>query len=444
MAGFDLLSGFILFNLIYRLRLGIWAPDFLFNRALFWFLALLVISLYIFDLYRIKVEMKRGTLFARTWLAVLSASLVIIFSVYIGGAEVRGLKGRGILFMGLFSFALSGSLMRLWVHSVLRERAAKLNWLFVGTMDDLIPFWQDAKSSPMARHLTCLIEGKRREEASDLPVEGSWADLDKFLLHNWSGIVFGGAYKLPDFVTEALMRARLKGVAVYDLADFYEMIWMKVPVFYLDKGWFVVSQGFQLQHFTLSLRLKRVLDFAAALVLLMLLWPLMLLVYLAVRLESSGPAIYSQVRMGVGEEPFTIYKFRSMVTNAESSGAQWSAGPVDTRITRVGRILRRTRLDELPQLWNVLRGEMSFIGPRPERPEFNQELEGAIPYFSLRHLIRPGLTGWAQVNYKYGASVEDAKQKLQYDLFYLKNYSLWLDFIIVLRTLRVILGAKGR
>ncbi len=149
------------------------------------------------------------------------------------------------------------------------------------------------------------------------------------------------------------------------------------------------------------------------------------------------------MRTGLNGVTFTLYKFRTMVEDAEKFGARW-AEKNDPRITRVGRLLRATRIDELPQLWNVLLGEMSFIGPRPERPDFNSELEAAIPYYDLRHLVKPGITGWAQVLYPYGASVEDAREKLQYDLYYIKNYSVMLDLVILIRTLRVVLVGHGR
>jgi lipopolysaccharide/colanic/teichoic acid biosynthesis glycosyltransferase len=169
----------------------------------------------------------------------------------------------------------------------------------------------------------------------------------------------------------------------------------------------------------------------------------MLLAAIAVKLESRGPAIFRQARTGLGGKEFEILKFRSMADDAERNGPQW-AQKSDPRITRVGRVLRLLRIDELPQLVNVLKGEMSFIGPRPERPVFNATLEKEIPLYNLRHLVRPGITGWAQVMYPYGASVEDAREKLQYELYYIKNYSVLLDIGIVFKTLRVVLLGKGR
>jgi exopolysaccharide biosynthesis polyprenyl glycosylphosphotransferase len=188
--------------------------------------------------------------------------------------------------------------------------------------------------------------------------------------------------------------------------------------------------------------LKRLGDIAVSAVLLVLAMPLLVATAIAIPLESRGPAIYRQERVGRNGRPFVLYKFRSMRTDAESAGPQW-AGEDDPRITRIGRFIRRTRIDEIPQVFNVLKGDMSFIGPRPERPHFVERLKKEIPFYNERHRVRPGITGWAQINYPYGASVEDAKEKLSYDLYYIKNYSLLLDIIVLFSTIEVVLWPKG-
>ncbi|HTQ30691.1 MAG TPA: sugar transferase, partial [Opitutaceae bacterium] len=185
-------------------------------------------------------------------------------------------------------------------------------------------------------------------------------------------------------------------------------------------------------------RFKRLLDVFAALIIGTLLSPVLLVAVLAIWLESGKPVLYSQIRMGFRGQPYRILKLRTMRRDAEKSGAQWAAQK-DDRVTRVGRLLRKTRIDELPQLWNVLRGEMSFIGPRPERPEFVAKLTPEIPLFPQRHWVQPGITGWAQINYPYGATVEDAREKLCYDLYYIKNSSLLLDLHIAMRTIGAVM-----
>jgi exopolysaccharide biosynthesis polyprenyl glycosylphosphotransferase len=191
------------------------------------------------------------------------------------------------------------------------------------------------------------------------------------------------------------------------------------------------------------MKLKRFTDVTISGVLLVFVFPLMLLAALAIKLDTPGPIFYSQTRSGLYGKPFKVYKFRSMYQDAEKRGAQW-ASQRDPRITRVGYWLRVMRIDELPQIWNVLCGEMSLIGPRPERPEFDVKLKEAIPYYEVRYLVKPGITGWAQVMYPYGASIEDAYEKLSYDLYYIKNYSLWLDLAIAFKTIRIVLLGKGR
>lgn len=188
--------------------------------------------------------------------------------------------------------------------------------------------------------------------------------------------------------------------------------------------------------------LKRAMDVSAALALLVFLAPLIVVTAIAIRLESAGPALYRQTRIGLGGRPFEILKFRSMIADAEKDGARW-ASKDDDRVTRIGRFIRKLRIDEIPQAINVLRGDMSFVGPRPERPEFIDILEPAIPNYQLRHVVRPGITGWAQVKYCYGASIEDARIKLQYDLYYIQHFSLLRDLVIILMTVRVALFGLG-
>ncbi len=227
----------------------------------------------------------------------------------------------------------------------------------------------------------------------------------------------------------------------YQLTSFWEAFDETIPIYATRESWFLenMNRGPNRPY----QYLKRILDVAAATILLVPAGVLGLFTAGIIKLTSKGPVIYSQTRVGRNEREFTIYKFRSMVVNAEAKGAQW-AGENDPRITPIGRIVRKTRLDEIPQIFNVIKGDMSFVGPRPERPEFVSELAHRVPHYHLRHLIRPGLTGWAQVRYRYGASEEDAAHKLMYDLFYVKNVSLILDIRIALKTILTILTKGGR
>jgi exopolysaccharide biosynthesis polyprenyl glycosylphosphotransferase len=241
--------------------------------------------------------------------------------------------------------------------------------------------------------------------------------------------------------TYDLMKLRVRGLRIQDCETFYEQITGKLPVGNLREQWLLFAPGFACQGWRLYL--KRIIDVVAAAILTVLTLPIMIMTALCIKLESSGPIFYSQLRAGREGRTFRIRKFRSMYQDSEQrTGAVW-ARRNDPRVTRVGRVIRRLRVDELPQLLNILAGDMSLIGPRPERPEIISNLERAIPTYAYRHLIRPGLTGWAQVCYPYGSSLEDAKEKLCYDLYYIKNWSLGLDLQIMLQTVKVVLYGRG-
>jgi sugar transferase (PEP-CTERM system associated) len=238
-----------------------------------------------------------------------------------------------------------------------------------------------------------------------------------------------------------LLDCRISGVPISDLAGLYERVRGEVPLESLKASWLIYGQGFAQDGARTVV--KRTFDVLCSLVLLGLSLPVMALTAVAIRLESSGPVIFRQERVGLGGRRFTCLKFRSMRNDAERNGvAQW-AQKNDPRVTLVGNFIRKTRIDELPQLINVLRGEMSFVGPRPERPTFVEQLKRDIPFYDVRHSVKPGLTGWAQVRYSYGASVEDARKKLQFDLYYVKNHSLFLDLVVLIDTVRVVLFREG-
>lgn len=233
------------------------------------------------------------------------------------------------------------------------------------------------------------------------------------------------------------------GLPVYTIVEFAEQELQRIPCRWIDNQWLLFSGGINGQQATIQKQLKRFADVIVSLTILFLSSPLLLLVFALVKLQDGGEVIYRQQRSGLLGQPFNVLKIRTMQSNAERSGAQW-AQTNDRRITPIGYWLRRTRIDELPQLINVLRGEMSLIGPRPERPDIEHTLEAAIPNYRLRHWMRPGLSGWAQVNMPYTSSISDSEIKLSYDLFYLRNASTWLDLLILFKTIKIILKAAGR
>ena len=239
----------------------------------------------------------------------------------------------------------------------------------------------------------------------------------------------------------SLLDCRLDGVRVTDLSHFFERVHGQVPIESLKASWLIYGSGYR-QNWRRTF-MKRVFDVLVAAALLAVTFPIMLVTAIAIWLEDGAPVIYRQQRVGARGATFTLLKFRSMAKNAEQDGKASWATVNDARVTRVGRFLRRTRIDELPQLINVLKGEMSFVGPRPERPEFVAMLTDQIPFYAVRHSVKPGLTGWAQVRYSYGATVEQSVKKLEYDLYYVKNHTLILDLVILLETVRVVLLGEG-
>ena len=254
-------------------------------------------------------------------------------------------------------------------------------------------------------------------------------------------IVMAIEEKRGKFPLDELLSCRVCGIEILEGLAFYEMLTGKLIVEQINPGWLIFSKGF---HKSWARRfIKRTGDILLSSIMLALLLPLIFLIALMIKLESRGLIIFSQERIGQDRKPYKVHKFRSMVSDAEIiTGPTWAEDD-DPRITRIGKIIRKLRFDELPQLWDVLKGDMSFVGPRPEREYFIEQLEKLIPYYGQRFTVKPGITGWAQISYGYGASVEDAIEKLNYDLFYIKNMSIFMDIMIIIRTVKIVLSSKG-
>ncbi|KUR79492.1 TIGR03013 family XrtA/PEP-CTERM system glycosyltransferase [Novosphingobium sp. Fuku2-ISO-50] len=238
-----------------------------------------------------------------------------------------------------------------------------------------------------------------------------------------------------------LLRIKTTGVHVSEFSTFLERETGRIDLDTVNPSWLIFSDGFSSGQMVSS-AIKRLFDIVASLTLLLATAPIVAIFAVLVKLDSRGPAFFRQTRVGLYGQDFSLIKLRSMRLDAEAGGAQWAAEH-DPRVTRIGRIIRKLRIDELPQAWTVLKGEMSFVGPRPERPEFVLDLEEKLPFYAERHMVKPGITGWAQINYPYGASIEDSRNKLEFDLYYTKNYTLFLDLLILLQTLRVVLWNEG-
>ncbi len=269
-----------------------------------------------------------------------------------------------------------------------------------------------------------------------------WNLADHVVLLNAFEVVMALEERRNALPLKDLLRIKTTGVHVNDFSTFLERETGRIDLQSVNPSWLIFSDGFSSGRM-LSSWSKRLFDIAASLLLLVLALPLILATAVAIKLESKGAAFYRQRRVGLYGQSFDILKLRSMRTDAEVAGKAVWAEKDDPRITRVGRFIRKVRIDELPQCWSVLKGEMSFVGPRPERPQFVDDLEQQLPYYAERHMVKPGITGWAQINYPYGASIDDSRHKLEYDLYYAKNYSPFLDLLILLQTIRVVLWPEG-
>jgi exopolysaccharide biosynthesis polyprenyl glycosylphosphotransferase len=411
-------------------------------HPLFYGIGLFVLTgLYLVDAYHPELQIQGVWVSLRIVISNLTIALLSAAFIYLSGMWTEhSLLGRGVLLpsLGLFTgwaiFSRWGAIV--WLQPPQSDR-----WLVVGTGEQTQKLIQDfSELNPFGRlvfadsELTILDSLNCGEKISDCLTSRFQSCL---------GIIVSDRHELIDSQIRLLMKLRLQGISTYGLLEFYEAFFFKLPSRLLGDSWFVSSSRYRLISDRVTSKVKRLIDIVAVIVLLLIFSPVMLLTMLAIRLDSPGAVLYSQVRSGLHRKPFKVYKFRSMYQDAEMQGAQW-AQERDPRITRVGHWLRLLRIDELPQIWNVLRGEMSLIGPRPERPEFDTKLAAEIPYYDVRYWVKPGITGWAQVMYCYGASVEDAYEKLAYDLYYIKNYSFWLEWAIAFKTIRVVLLGKGR
>ena len=354
--------------------------------------------------------------------------------------------GRGIFVISLLfgaSFVLAWRVVLRWI--LLRGEGFAERVLIVGS---------DAKAIDIARetlhrkHLGYRVVGFLDDDPAlqgvsllNPRVIGTTAQACQLALqHGVTRVVVAALDYRGRLSMDALLECKTRGIRVQEGSSYYEQITGKIMVEGLRKSWLIFSDGFVVSRGALIA--KRLLDLVVAAAGLVLAAPLMLLVALAVRLDSPGPVFFRQARVGRGGREFTLWKFRSMKTDAEAGGAQWAVED-DPRVTRVGRFIRKTRLDELPQLWNVLVGDMSLVGPRPERRLFVDQLQEVCPYYEQRLGVRPGLTGWAQVKSSYASSFEESIEKLKFDLYYIKNLSLFLDLSILLSTARIVLLGRG-
>lgn len=431
---FDFLGLTAIFLLIFAVRMSLSYQIALQQPMLLVVGLINIASLYIFGGYDIGLDTSFFERFFRVFLATLSGFGLFIGINYLVRTEISGFFGRGVLVTSFAIFFLYAIGIRTLVGLRLQYlKESRWTWLGFGDHSLLERLIQDTKKNGFLGNLKTLVV----EKPDDFKL------VLQQLHEPWEGLIIATKVQIPEEISNTFLHHRLNGLQIVSLTQVYEHIWKKLPVHFLENQWLLTTEGFSITHNPIGLRIKRLMDIGFSLLLLLVTWPILILTMMAIKLESTGPIFFRQTRTGKDGKEFSIVKFRSMSVDAEKNGAQW-AQKNDSRVTRVGKWIRLTRIDELPQIINVLRGDMSFIGPRPERPEFNQKLEEQIPYYQLRHLLRPGITGWAQVMYPYGASIEDAIEKLQYELYYIKNYTIALDLLIILKTVKIVLFGKGR
>jgi len=405
-----------------------------FSLPLTWLLEFWLLGSYVLGRYHSSqdssVSLGISQVLRTLLLLVLSIGSYLIYN-WLTATILEAQDMRSFLLPFLGALCLASAVAQFGLASLLKDRASSHErWLVIGSDSARSALVQQLAWSRLSAQLVTWHSTDSLQAGDSLTDSG-----------NTTGVVVIDFQSLPELQLQQLVQLQNIGLLVLTPLGWCERVLQRFPPHLVTaadllRGEFAIPQG------SIQLRLKRLGDVLVSSTLLLLTLPLLLIAALLIRLEDSGPVLYSQLRSGLHGAAFRLWKLRSMRMDAERHGAQW-VGKGDPRITRIGRLLRLTRIDELPQLCAVLTGEMSLIGPRPERPEFEAELERQIPHYRLRHWMKPGLSGWAQVNYPYGASVEDAANKLSYDLYYLRNFSFWLDLLILFKTIRLVFNAQG-
>lgn len=434
--GADLVGVFLAFNILAVLR-GIGSPLEPLLLPLAIPAALQILTLALIDGYSPRTDFLSVEYTSQHLIAMFAAiigTLLFIFVLLPAGEMLQQSR-----IVATFSF-LVATPISLGVRRVLALRRTSIHQnralIFVGDANSAATFKEECQRAGVTRKVINVSAhaGPDQEDFSSLvnAIEAGSLQVEAIVLRKSTA-------DLPAGLPDRLVRLHFEGVPTYTLELFHERVWKKIPLYRINQAW-LFQGGFHLAREPLFERVKRVSDILLALSVLLISAPFIVLAALAIRMEEGGPVFFRQTRIGRHRAPFYLYKLRTMRTAVE--GSRYTAKG-DKRITRIGTLLRASRLDELPQLWNVLKGDMSMIGPRAEWDVLVRDYEREIPCYHFRHLVRPGITGWAQINYPYGAGIEDTLRKLEYDLFYIRHYSFQLDASIVLKTIHVMLFGKG-
>lgn len=427
---------------MHDLPLGFAGRNHIFLKAVL-FAVIFQLFLHLNDIYGFRGARPSKEYALRLCYALISAAVVLCFlHILVPAATV----GESVIFIAI---GLSAFFLVLW-HTFLRlylgARSPHTNLLVLGTGNLAREAVREILAHPeLGIKVLGFVDDNPQLVGVSIvnpKVIGLYQDLSQLVTdHKVDRIIVGLQDRRGKLPIKELLDFKTKGIAIEDATTFYERVAGKIPIENLKPSWMVFNSGFGVTK--RALLRKRLLSLLVSSALLILFAPIILVLMVMIKLDSKGPVFYKQERVGQDGKTFTLVKFRSMFENAEDgTGPVW-AKEGDDRITRVGRFMRRTRLDELPQFYNVLRGDMSLVGPRPERPHFVQQLVESIPFYPLRHIVKPGITGWAQINYGYANTLDHTVEKLQYDLFYIKNMSWVLDSLIILETIKTVLVRKG-
>ncbi len=404
------------------------------------FMIVLIFSSFLLEIYNLDKEFEALEIVARVALSLILSFLILSTFCYLIPVATHG---KGLLIMSLASFGLLQFLWHAFYRIWMKSPGLAKRVLILGTGPLASQIGSIINSTNrnyvLSGYLNCGTDPVKVPQSTIVGNEENLMETAK--RQKAHKIIVSLSERRGVFPLDSVLSCKLSGIKVMDAPTFYEKATGKLLLEHITPSWFIFSPGFNLT--SLYRMTKRMTDIVIASIMFILSLPLLLITAVLIKLDSPGPVLFSQDRVGEGDEVFTVFKLRTMRQDAErTTGAVW-ARENDSRITRLGKFLRKTRLDEIPQLYNVIRGDMSLVGPRPERPEFVRLLKIAVPYYSERHYVKPGLTGWAQVCYPYGASVEDALEKLRYDMYYIKNGSLVFDLLIIFKTIKVVLFGNG-
>ncbi|MCF3648673.1 exopolysaccharide biosynthesis polyprenyl glycosylphosphotransferase [Synoicihabitans lomoniglobus] len=450
LLGLDTLVFVAVFNLSGWLR-GIVGPERWIIEPLLVPLLFTITTLYLIDGYRTRTEMMSADYTSQHCLACLMAMLATLLVTFVAFPANYPLQGSrsviAITFLVISGLTLTyrRSLHR-WLHLDRGDRSV----LFIGNSAACKEFREVCASNGMAEKIVCAV---MEEQAPTKPIEHSdslmrdyasvLTDIRSGKLRTEAIVLKESAFHMPLDLANQLTELYFRGVPTYTLELFYESYWRKIPLYRINHIW-LFQEGFEMARSPIFGRMKRLFDVIAATTGLIIASPVLLAAALAIKLQDGSAVLFRQSRVGLHRQSFKIIKLRSMTDKPVLSGDNRYTQNDDPRITRIGGFLRKTRLDEVPQLWNVLKGDMSLIGPRAEWDELVKDYDETIPCYHFRHLVKPGITGWAQINYPYGANIDDTLRKLEYDLYYIRHFSFVMDAAIVLRTIHIMLFGKGK